>query len=43
MKRGEGVRDLPVSFAAVTFQPGDFVYCDEDGILVAAEELTWPG
>ena len=43
VKRGEGRRDLPVSFAAVTFQPGDFVYCDEDGILVAAEELTWHG
>ena len=39
-KRGEGQRDLPVSFAGVSFRPGDFVYCDEDGILVCADSLT---
>jgi len=38
-KRGEGQRDIPVSFAGVRFRPGDHVYCDEDGILVSAETL----
>ena len=27
-KRGEGQRDLAVTFAGVTFRPGDWVYCD---------------
>jgi regulator of ribonuclease activity A len=35
LRRGEGQRDLPVTFAGVRFAPGDQVYCDEDGILVA--------
>jgi len=38
-KRGEGQRDIPVSFAGVCFRPGDHIYCDEDGILVSAEAL----
>lgn len=39
VRRGEGQRDLPVTFAGVTFRTGDYVYCDEDGILVASESL----
>ena len=39
-KRGEGDRDVPVRFAGVTFRPGEFVYVDEDGIIVAATSLT---
>jgi regulator of ribonuclease activity A len=38
-RRGEGQRDLPVGFAGVTFNPGDWVYADEDGILVADARL----
>ncbi len=38
-KRGEGQRDIPVSFADIRFQPGDFLYADEDGIVVADEPL----
>ena len=34
-RRGEGQRDLPVTFAGVCFAPGDWVYADGDGILVA--------
>jgi regulator of ribonuclease activity A len=41
-KRGEGQRDIPVSFAGVCFRPGDHVYCDEDGILLSAEALAPP-
>jgi regulator of ribonuclease activity A len=39
VRRGEGQRDIPVSFAGVTIRPGDWVYCDEDGILVADQAL----
>jgi len=38
-KRGEGQRDILVSFAGVCFRPGDHIYCDEDGILVAEDAL----
>jgi len=39
-KRGEGQRDVPVRFAGVTFRNDDWVYADEDGILVARRSLT---
>ena len=39
-KRGEGERDVPVRFAGVTFRPGEFVYVDEDGVIVAAKALA---
>ena len=39
-KRGEGQRDLAVRFAGATFRPGEWVYADEDGIIVARRSLT---
>jgi regulator of ribonuclease activity A len=39
-KRGEGVRDVPVRFAGVTFRPGDWVYADEDGVVVSHGPLA---
>lgn len=39
-KRGEGQRDLPVHFAGAHFNPGDWLYADEDGIIVARRPLT---
>ena len=38
-KRGDGQRDLPVRFAGVQFRPGDWLYADEDGIVVARRSL----
>jgi regulator of ribonuclease activity A len=38
--RGEGQRDISVTFAGVTFRPGDWVYCDEDGVVVGDGALT---
>ena len=38
-KQGKGERNVPVSFHAVTFTPGEYVYADEDGTLVSAEKL----
>jgi regulator of ribonuclease activity A len=38
-KRGVGGRDVPVTFGDVRFVPGEYVYCDEDGVVVAAGRL----
>ncbi|RSN69785.1 MULTISPECIES: ribonuclease E activity regulator RraA [Actinomadura] len=34
-KKGMGERDVPVTFGGAVFRPGDEVFSDEDGILVA--------
>lgn len=39
-KRDKGLRDVPVTFGGVTFRPGEWVHADEDGVLVAPEQLT---
>ena len=39
-KRNEGQRDLPVRFAGVTFRPGEWLYADEDGVIVARRPLA---
>ncbi len=38
-KAGAGQVDVPVSFGGVEFQPGSWLYSDEDGILVSPREL----
>jgi regulator of ribonuclease activity A len=38
-KRGEGQRDIPVRFAGVLFRGGDWLYADEDGVIVAQRDL----
>lgn len=40
LKRGEGQRDLAVTFGGVTFRPGMYIYCDEDGVLVSSAALV---
>lgn len=39
IKKGAGEADVPVSFGGVTFAPGDELYADEDGIVVAPTPL----
>ena len=39
VKRNQGVRDLPVHFADITFTPGEHLYADEDGIVVSDRKL----
>lgn len=39
VKKGVGERDVPVRFAGVTFQPGDFVYADQDGVICSPRRL----
>lgn len=38
-KEGVGERDVPVSFAGVTFAPGNHLYADADGVIVADRDL----
>ncbi|GAA4276264.1 ribonuclease E activity regulator RraA [Aquimarina mytili] len=39
IKRNIGEEDINVAFASIKFIPGNFVYVDEDGILVSAQNL----
>lgn len=39
-KRGQGLRDVPVSFGGVGIAPGDWLYADEDGVIVSSRALS---
>ncbi|MEQ9322012.1 MAG: ribonuclease E activity regulator RraA [Polyangiaceae bacterium] len=39
VKRGEGQRDVPVTFAGVRFEPGAYLYADADGVVVASAPI----
>lgn len=39
IKRGVGERDVPVSLLGVIVRPGDWIYADRDGVLVARRRL----
>ena len=39
IKKNEGDRDIAVTFGGVTFNPGEWLYADEDGVLVSARAL----
>lgn len=39
VKKGEGERDVRVVFADVTINPGDYIYADEDGVVISSEKL----
>ncbi|MEM8682024.1 MAG: ribonuclease E activity regulator RraA [Pseudomonadota bacterium] len=38
-KLGDGDVDAVLAFGGVTFTPGQWIYCDEDGVLVSPDEL----
>lgn len=40
IKRGEGAVDVAVEFGGVRFEPGHWIYCDENGVLVAPKALS---
>jgi regulator of ribonuclease activity A len=42
-KRNEGQLNLTVRFAGVSFEPGQYLYADENGIVVAAQNLNLTG
>jgi len=39
IKKGVGDRDIAVTFGGVTFQPDEWLYADEDGVLVSSKPL----
>lgn len=39
-RKGIGEVDLPLYFGSVTFNAGDFIYADNNGIVVAKEKLV---
>ena len=39
-KRGSGARDVQVQFAGLACRPGQYLYADEDGIIVAERPLA---
>ncbi|MBA2691519.1 MAG: ribonuclease E activity regulator RraA [Rubrobacter sp.] len=39
-KRGEGEADIPVAFGGIVWKPGHYVYADEDGVVISAEDLS---
>lgn len=39
VKKGLGDLDVPVTFAGITVRPGDYLYADPDGIVVADDRL----
>jgi regulator of ribonuclease activity A len=38
-KKGVGDLDIAVSFGGVTFNPGEYLYADNNGVVVSAEPL----
>ena len=39
IKKGAGDRDIPVTFAGVTFVPNQFLYADGDGLVLSPVDL----
>lgn len=39
IKKGVGDVDIAVTFGGVTFNPGEYLYADEDGVLVSSRPL----
>jgi regulator of ribonuclease activity A len=38
-KKGAGKTDVELHFGGVRFRPGEWVYCDEDGILLTPDRI----
>lgn len=41
-RQGVGETQIPITFGGVEFQPGDFVYADNNGVVVSPDPLTPP-
>lgn len=39
-RRGDGKRNEPVNFLGLTFIPGDYIFCDETGVVVLPRALA---
>ena len=42
IKRNVGEADIPVVFGGVTFTPGEWLYADDDGVIVSSAPLHGP-
>ena len=40
VKNNSSQRNFPVTFGGVTFIPGEYLYADDDGILVSENVLS---
>lgn len=40
VKKGEGARDVTLRFAELVVEPGQYLYADRDGIVIAKHKLT---
>ena len=40
IKKGVGDSNLVVNFSGVTFTPGEYLYADEDGVIVIKEKAS---
>ncbi|AKF45574.1 MULTISPECIES: ribonuclease E activity regulator RraA [Pseudomonas] len=41
-KRGIGELNVPVTFGGVTFRPGEYLYADNNGVIISPSTLTMP-
>lgn len=41
-KRDIGDINVPVTFGGVTLRPGDYLYADNNGVIISAEPLSMP-
>jgi len=42
VRRGIGELNVPVTFAGVTFRPGEYIYADNNGVIVSPSPLKMP-
>ena len=40
LKKNQGDTDIAVTFGGVTFNPGEWLYADEDGVIVSTTALA---
>lgn len=40
IKQGKGEKDIGLFFGGIEWHPGQYVYCDEDGVIVSKNKLT---
>ncbi|WP_088102161.1 ribonuclease E activity regulator RraA [Halalkalibacter urbisdiaboli] len=40
LKLGKGIENIPVHFAGALFEPGSYLYADEDGVIVSKKPLS---
>ncbi len=40
IKKGEGTVDVMLHFGGARFEPGHWIYCDENGVLIAPQALS---